>query len=827
MKAIVMAGGKGTRLKPLTCKQPKPMVPVAGRPMMEYIIELLKRYNFTEIGVTLFYLPELIVNHFGDGKDFGVSLQYFVEETPLGTAGSVKNAEEFLDQTFLVISGDALTDINLAEALAFHRERKALVTIVLTKVSNPLDYGVVITGADGRIKRFLEKPGWGEVFSDTVNTGIYLIEPEVFRFYEKNKAVDFSKDLFPALLAAGQPLYGYVAGGYWSDVGNLNQYRQANYDLLAGKIQFKPPGQEIAPGIWAGEGTEIDQESSLEPPLVLGKYVRVCKGAKIGAYSVIGDHCLVNEQASLKRSILWNHNYLGYETELRGAILAHHNHLKSCVAVYEGAVLGEGCTVGSKAVIKPEIKIWPEKYIESGSVVNSSLVWGLRWGTTLFGRQGIEKIANLEFTPEFAARLGAAVGTILPEKSHLVVSTDHFLPTRVLKTAFVCGCLGAGVNVYDLGVMTTAVARHAVVLLQAKSGVHLRLSPLNGENMRVEFIDGQGLTINRDLERKLEQAFFTEEFRHMPAEHLGAIIRVDEAHRHYLEEIMKVTAAETIKQAAFRVVVAYDEGAVSLVLPALLSGLGCEILTYRPEGASRLRPWSLPERTAWAAELAQQVKREGADLGVVIDQNGEHLILVDEKGRILKEEQLLALLALGILKYSPVKTIAVPVTAPHFYEEVVHAYQGKVVRTKANPRALMEKVVEERLFPGGHERTHFQPAFDGIYSLAKLLELMAQEKVGLSELVAALPPYYTAQKAVDCSWEDKGRIMRSLFEENKEKRIEIIDGLKVYHEQGWALVLPDAEEPVFQVYSEAGSQEEAETLTSLYSNRISELKLQS
>ena len=325
MKAIVMAGGKGTRLRPLTCKQPKPMVPIATRPMMEYIIELLRRYNFTDIGVTLFYLPEVISNYFGEGEDFGVSLKYFIEETPLGTAGSVKNAEEFLDQTFLVISGDALTDINLQAALDFHREKEALVTIVLTRVSNPLDYGVVITDEEGRIKRFLEKPGWGEVFSDTVNTGIYLIEPEVFQYYDKDKAVDFSKDLFPLLLASGKPLYGYIAEGYWSDVGNLHQYRQANYDLLAGKIKFSPPGQEISSGIWAGEGTEIDQDSILEPPIVLGRYVRIRKGVKIGKYSVLGDHCLVNDNSSIKRSILWNHTYLGFETELRGSILAHHS----------------------------------------------------------------------------------------------------------------------------------------------------------------------------------------------------------------------------------------------------------------------------------------------------------------------------------------------------------------------------------------------------------------------------------------------------------------------------------------------------------------------
>ena len=313
----------------------------------------------------------------------------------------------------------------------------------------------------------------------------------------------------------------------------------------------------------------------------------------------------------------------------------------------------------------------------------------------------------------------------------------------------------------------------------------------------------------------------------MPAEHLGAIIRADQISRHYLEEIIKVTGREVIKQAAFRVVVNYDDGAVSRLLPSLLTELGCEIITHELTGVYPARPRTLPEMSVWASEVAQQVKKEKADLGVLVDNNGEHLILVDEKGRILKDEQFWAILSLGALKYSPVNTIAVPVTAPLFFEEVVGELQGQVVRTKANPRALMEKVAQERLFPGEHEQTHFQPAFDGLYSLAKILEFMAREKVGLSELVAVLPPYYTAQQAVDCSWEDKGRIMRSLFEENKEKKIEIIDGLKVFHAQGWALVLPDAEEPVFQVYSEASSQEEADALTSLYTGRISDLQLKS
>lgn len=826
MKAIVMAGGKGTRLRPLTCKQPKPMVPIAGRPMVEYILTLLKQYQFAEIGMTLFYLPDLITNYFGDGREFGVNLRYFVEETPLGTAGSVKNAEAFLDETFLVISGDALTDINLAEALVFHRARGALVTIVLTKVANPLDYGVVITEEDGRIKRFLEKPGWGEVFSDTVNTGIYLIEPEIFRYYEKDKEVDFSKDLFPLLLQAGAPLYGYVAEGYWSDVGNLAQYRQANYDLLDGKLKFKPPGREVAPGVWVGEGTELPPTAQVEAPVALGRYVRIGKDAKLGKHTVIGDHSLVGEEASLKKAILWNHAYVGYQTEIRGAILAHRTHLKSGVRVYEGAVLGEGCTVGSKAVIKPEVRIWPEKYLESGSVLNSSLVWGNRWGTNLFGRQGVDKTANLEFTPEFAAKLGVAYGTILPENSWVVLGTDHFPPAQKLKAALVSGLLGTGVNVYDLGVAATPVTRQAVVALEAAAGIQLRVSPATPENILVEFFDGQGLIIDRSVERKVEQAFFAEEFRRAALDRLGRTRSVEGFSARYLENLLKVTAREEIRAAGFKAVTGVDaaEGPLGSLLTMALAALGCETVAFQAGPACSYRTVK-DLREACLPALAEQVRRARADLGVLLASNGECLILVDEEGRFVAEEQFTALLSLLVLKYGGAATIPLPVTAPSFIEEVIRANRGEVVRTKASPRALMEKVAEARIYPAGDGRCSFQATYDGLYALTKILELMAREKRSLACLVAQLPTYHIDRKQVDCSWEDKGRIMRHLFEENKDKTVEVIDGLKVFHDQGWALVLPDAEEPAFQIYSEASSMEAAAELTSFYSTRINALQL--
>ncbi len=237
-----MAGGKGTRLRPLTCNIPKPMVPLCHKPVMEYGIELLKANGITEIAVTLQYLPEIIKNYFGDGSEFGVKLHYFEEESPLGTAGSIKNAEAFLDEPFVVLSGDVLTDFNLSKGIAFHHEKGALVTVFMKPVCTPFDYGIIKTNDTGEIIRFLEKPKWNEVFSNTINTGIYVVDPEIFHYLEQGISTDFSSDLFPRLLQEKQALFAYKADGYWSDVGNLKTYRETQFDMLTKKVKVTLPG---------------------------------------------------------------------------------------------------------------------------------------------------------------------------------------------------------------------------------------------------------------------------------------------------------------------------------------------------------------------------------------------------------------------------------------------------------------------------------------------------------------------------------------------------------------------------------------------------------
>ncbi len=288
-----MAGGEGTRLRPLTVNRPKPMVPICNRPVMEYVLELLKRYGVDTVIMTLHYLAEEVVSYFGDGSDFGLQIIYSVEDEPLGTAGSVKKVEEYLDDTFLVVSGDALTDFDLGRVLAFHRESGAVATVTLTRVETPLEYGVVITDDNHRIVRFLEKPSWGEVFSDQVNTGIYVLEPEIFELMESDRSYDFSKDLFPQLLEKKRPLFGYVAQGYWCDIGDLEHYRKAHQDMFAGRILHEMPGEERSRGVWVGSGTEIDESAKLESPVVIGRNCRIRAGATVGQFCCIGDNCIL------------------------------------------------------------------------------------------------------------------------------------------------------------------------------------------------------------------------------------------------------------------------------------------------------------------------------------------------------------------------------------------------------------------------------------------------------------------------------------------------------------------------------------------------------
>src|SRR5258708_3277641 len=375
MKAVVMAGGEGSRLRPLTSRQPKPLVPVAGRPIMEHILLHLRRHQMRDVVATVQYLGSSIRNYFGDGSEQGIALTYSVEDSPLGTAGSVMLARQQLTEPFVVISGDALTDIDLGAAARFHRERKALATIVLKPVPNPREYGVVVVDEGGAVQRFIEKPSWGEVISDLANTGIYILDPAVFDFFRAREVTDWSGDVFPKLLKEGEPVYGWIADGYWEDVGSHAAYAKANFDCLEGKVKVQIPGDRVGESIWIAPDAEVSPGARVDGPALICAGAKVRSGAWINGPCVVGPYSTLDSGVKISNSIIWDHSYIGLNARLRGSVVCRAVTVKNGSLLEEGSVIGSDVVIGAGSTINPNVRIWPNNEAKPRAVVHQSIIW--------------------------------------------------------------------------------------------------------------------------------------------------------------------------------------------------------------------------------------------------------------------------------------------------------------------------------------------------------------------------------------------------------------------------------------------------------------------
>jgi mannose-1-phosphate guanylyltransferase/phosphomannomutase len=571
MRAVVMAGGEGTRLRPLTSNQPKPMVPICGKPCMEYIIELLRRHGIEETVVTLAFLPKIIRDYFGDGSALGVSLNYSVETSPLGTAGSIKLAESYLaDDTFVVISGDALTDFELGDIVAFHRERGAMATIALKRVENPVDFGIVVINDEGRIERFLEKPTWGQVFSDTVNTGIYVLEPEVFRHIPADRPFDFSQELFPLLFEMGAPLYGYVAEGYWQDIGSLPQFLDANRDMLDGKVRAEIEGIELEHRVFIGETSSLESLENVKGPAFIGNYAKIDPKARIREYSVLGKNVVVKSYAETRHSVIDSNTYVGAASKVLGSIVGKNVDIKGGVTLSEGVAVGDECMIGEQAYVAPSVRIYPFKTVESGAQVNSSIIWESRGTAQLFSKEGVVGLINVDITAERALKLAMAYGTALPKGARVTTSRDTHSASRVIKRAIICGLNSTGVVVRDLRVASSAITRFEVKNGNSDGGMHVRIAPWDPEMIQIQVIESPGLNIGEKRQKDIEKYFGREDFRRAFYSEFGEIEFPDRAMETYLRALTRVWDTTRIRARAYRMVVDYSYSPAAYALPNIL-----------------------------------------------------------------------------------------------------------------------------------------------------------------------------------------------------------------------------------------------------------------
>ncbi len=824
MKAVVMAGGEGTRLRPLTSNQPKPMVPIVGKPCLEHILELLRSHGFREVVVTVAFLPQAIRSYFGDGENLGIDIQYSVEESPLGTAGSVRHASERLDDTVLVISGDALCDIDLNEIVTFHREKGAAVTIGLKSVDNPLEFGIVVTDEEGRVERFLEKPSWGQVFSDTINTGIYVLEPEVLRHVPTDRPFDFSTELFPLLLEMGRPIYGCVCDGYWQDIGNLDQYRQANFDALDGKVDLAISGMRIRGDIWVGEGVEIDDLEGVEGPAFIGNYTAISPESSVGPYTVLGPVTTLRERARLSRTVVDSSCYIGRSAVIEGAVLGRNCDIRPHARIHEGVAIGDQVTIGDQAVIYPGVRIYPYKEVEYGAQVHESLIWESRGVTRVFQQDGVAGLVNVDLTPEVALRFGAALGTALPRGARVVASRESAAAYRMIKRALISGLNSTGVGVADLRTLPAPVGKHLLKTQGYDAAFHVGASTTDPEAVQIRLFERPGITLSSGMQKEVEKHFTRQELRRVPFGDVGSIAYPARARESYANDLLADLDARVIRDRGFRIVVDYGYSAGSFVLPLVLGPLGVEAVTAHAfesdSGAARVR---LSQTVDQAQRLVEAV---GADFGAVFDRSAERIFLIDERGREVRPDQGL-LLYLSLLPTAVGAKVVVPITATSQIEEVV-GDRFDVVRTPATLAALTEAASHDGVVfagapGGGYVFPRFLPAYDAIASLCKLLELLAPVGRPLSELVAELPRPTLIHRQLQCPWALKGTVMRVLNERFADANVDLRDGIKIFDERGWVQVLPDADEPLVHLYAEGESPEASRDLESELRLLVSDL----
>src|SRR6059058_3478805 len=819
MKAVVMAGGEGSRLRPLTSNMPKPLVPVAGRPIMEHILLHLRRHQLRDVVATVQYLGASIRNYFGDGSDQGVALNYSVEDSPLGTAGSVMLARQQLNEPFVVISGDSLTDIDLGAAVRFHRERKAMATIALKPVPNPLEYGVVVVDEGGAVQRCIEKPSWGEVISDLANTGIYILDPSVFDFFRAGEVTDWSGDVFPKLLKEGERVYGWVASGYWEDVGSHAAYMKANFDCMEGRVKVQIPGQRVGEGIWIHEDAEVAPSARVDGPALICAGAKVRAGAWVNGPCVVGPFTTIDRGAKASNSIAWDHSYIGENSRLRGSVVCRSVTVKNGCTLEEGSVIGSDVVIGAGSTVNANVRIWPNKEVEPGAVVRESIIWAGSWKRGLFSSYGLNGLINIEITPEFASRLGAAIGALTPKGTEIAFSRDYTRSARMIGRALMSGIISSGSGVIDLSVLPAPVSRYWSRRNHV-SAVHVQTSPVDPRSADVRIFDDHGMDVDKRSERRLEGLFFREDIRRVSHYEMGRITRRDSQSERYMEDLISKLDLESVRGAAFKVVIDYNNGAAAMVLPQILRELNCAVIALNAAPAEIVMEQDDATFQAHLQEIGVITSAVKAKLGVFIDSPGERCFIVDESGTVLSHDQAFAVLTHLALTGRHGMVLG-PASTSLAFSMIAEKLGSRFVPTKITPGAVLRAAQHAEAVlasdgVGGYCWPDFAVSFDSIFTVARVLELLAKTGTSLAAL-RSLIPQVTHRTAVEfCPWEVKGRVMRTMMERHLKDRVDLTDGVKVFVDDGWVLVAPDADRPEYYVIASTTNPAHANRLVEEY-----------
>ena len=759
MKAIIMAGGEGSRLRPLTCDCPKPMLRLMGRPLMEYAIRLLKQHGADEIAATLAYLPEDVQRYFGDGEALGVSMRYYIESTPLGTAGSVARAADFLNETFFVLSGDGITDFDLSAALRFHREKHALATLLLCRSSNPQEYGMVVTAPDGRIRSFHEKPGRSDIYSDLINSGVYILEPELLSFIPRDQPWDFGHDLFPALLKQHLPVYGCIAGGYWCDVGDVAAYLRVHFDALDGRISLIDPLQ--------GAGRHAG--ANITPPVYIAPDAQIDPGACIGPYSVIGAGCRVAAGAGIKRSLLLPECQVGGGAQLRGCIAGRGSMIGGEARLFEESVVGSASRIGRRAMLPPGVKIWPGKQILEGERPEDNIVWGFRCEDRFEGG------ALMLSSPTQTARaVQACMQQMQPRE--MLIGCESSPVSAALCHAAISGAMAQGVQVVESRACTLPQLRHALASLHCGGALLVRQD-------RLIPLDDQGCLLTEKQQRSILKLLERQDYPCPFSRVTPPPIDAGNTAAAYIADLA----------ACFRADAASAPG-IAFSAPDAFHALAQQLCLRCGLQIRFIAPGENPRPT-------------GDEIGVRLSGDGARAVFSDALGELSEVQRQIACAWTAVQLGQ--RQLMLPI---HWTRSI--ARLGAQVRYLGGEEALWMQALSR------HSPLQFRLQLDGLFLMISFLSLLGEKGLTLDAWRKSMPDACRSASCLDIPAHRGGHLLHALAEGHPGA--ELGGGMRLKDALGWTWLSP-GEGGRLHIFSEAASMEAARELCAFYEGEIRRL----
>lgn len=829
MKAVIMAGGFGTRIQPLTNSIPKPMLPIMNKPMMEHTMMMLKDLGIQEFIVLLYFKSEVIKNYFKDGSDFGIQITYVVPDDDYGTAGAVKKAQEYIGtENFIIISGDLVTDFDFQKIFDYHKEKKSKLTITLTSVENPLEFGIVIADKEGKIEKFLEKPSWGEVFSDTINTGIYIIEPEILDYIPKNENFDFAKDLFPLLMRQEIDLMAGHAQGYWRDVGNPESYRDVHEDIFTGKVKFQPSGKTVKypDGILiCEEDNTLDETVEIIGTVLIGKNAIVKRGSKLKNV-VIGNNVSIGSSSKISNSIIWDNVEIGKNAKLDGCVICSNNVIGKNVIAKSGLILAQGCEIGELVTVEKDVTIWPDKVIEAASIISRSVILGSRYRNSIFENGMVIGKSNVELSCEMATKLAEAFATQLPIGSKVIVSRHYDKSSRMLKRAFLGGLLANGVDAVDCSAIPLTIMRRTLSSHDEYiAGVHFHQKIDDPTASVIAFFNSEAFRISNDVAKKIEKSFFKDAFRRVDPYDMGQIYLLDcksEFHQ-YKKEMETVLRFHKFKSHDCRIAVDMMHGAASGIFSEILNELGVDNIMFNAYfDEQRLGNMNaLIKRTN--EDMGAIIKALKLDAGFVLDAHEHRLDIICDNGILLSRQTALCVVLTLLNLESKVLGRKIKVFLPTWAADIfcfdeLDIEQGRLANFKATEIKKYDLVATGE---GHFTFTEFLTHHDSMYATLRILEMLVNHNVKLSNLIARIPHFFYNTYQIDCAQALKGKMMRKFLEDSKGKKSSILDGVKIwFKEHDWVLMLPDQYSDHLSLTIQAENDKDGEKYMQTYIDKI-------